>query len=187
MKTCRQCGQIVQDIETYCPRCGSSQLVTNLNKQPSPSYQQQINQNQTVNTPNRQVQTAPSGYRNPNSVRGQGNINQGFRAPERPQNPQNNMNGNMGFDAVQPFQNQVVTDNEDTIVSWKEWLILMLKLLIPIYSLYTIIRTLTNKKVKKSMREYMKASLIFTAGSILVSLVFCSLLSMILSNIYWYY
>lgn len=84
MKVCKQCGQAVQDVETFCPRCGSGSLVADnaqrTAQRPVPRPQQPMNGAAAPNQA-RQPQPAPPGYRNPNAVR---QPPQAGQAPGRP-------------------------------------------------------------------------------------------------------
>ena len=64
MKICTTCGQSVQDIDTQCPRCGSTQLVSDK------TLQNQQNRQRTGQPPvaGARPMQAPAGYRNPNAI-----------------------------------------------------------------------------------------------------------------------
>lgn len=98
MKECRQCGQSVQDVETYCPRCGSGNLVqmqdinTRQPARPQPRPQQSFgNPQNQQNNQFRQPQQAPPGFRNPNAVN-----NRPPQPGQRPMNGQPPMQGQPG-------------------------------------------------------------------------------------------
>ena len=105
MKECRQCGQSVQDVETYCPRCGSGNLVqmqdinTRQPARPQPRPQQSFgNPQNQQNNQFRQPQQAPPGFRNPNAVNN--------RPPQPGQRPMNGQPNQMGQRPMQPPRNQ---------------------------------------------------------------------------------
>ena len=108
MKECRQCGQSVQDVETYCPRCGSGNLVqvqdaSRQVSRPQPRPQQSFGNPQ--NQPNnqyRQPQQAPPGFRNPNAVNG--------RPPQPGQRPMQGKPMNNG--QQRPMQGQPMNNGQ---------------------------------------------------------------------------
>ena len=107
MKICRQCGQSVQDVENYCPRCGSNKLADeNVQRQPTRVPRAaagrpvapngtQVSNNGGPNQ-HRHIQQAPAGYRNPNAV------------------IQNPNQGNLGYNnKAAGFNNQGLNEQDD--------------------------------------------------------------------------
>lgn len=255
MKVCKQCGQSVQDVETYCPRCGSGQLIpdTAQRTQQRPQQPQQRARQDMggMGAPSqaRQPQQAPPGYRNPNSV----NMNQqrpvqrppqqrppqrppqGQVPPQRQQNFQNQapqqrpvqqvQQDDYGFGVQetpevvqgkkklgfgkknkqqvqqpmqQPVQQQAQPNQAygmpydtsmqgnvyggDETVTIKEWFIMLLKLMIPIYNIIFIIGAWKGKGVKPSMQNYIKVYTIMLGISlVLVILINVVIMPLILS------
>lgn len=110
MKVCKQCGQMVQDTEAFCPRCGSNKLVGDdgnraMNRVPRvanrPTQHTLGNQTQ-ASEPNRvrQIQEAPAGYRNPNAIIK--NPNQAIRTEKKVEpSKQVNTGNNMDFSEME--------------------------------------------------------------------------------------
>lgn len=267
MQVCKQCGQAVQDVETYCPRCGSSQLAPD-NSQRRQKPAMNNHQKPTNIQPNGRVpQAAPPGYRNPNAPRvkqmqrppmphrqvqenvlknqtqvqaqGQGNMTSKSLESQDIQNTFDFNNENQiesstnNGDAVNKqktrkglfgksnskadkakaakhnkqednsqasnkVQNNVKLQapsnlgklngnsvNEDT-VTFKEWIVLMIKLIIPFYNIFVIYKILHDGNVKQSMREYIKAMLIFTICSVVIGAFGSLVFGTIISNLLWY-
>lgn len=90
MKVCKKCGQSVQDVETYCPRCGSTNLVADAPQRAPIRPQQRPMPNQN--------QGAPMGNGNPSAPRrapapnqmnnGMGGMPGGNGAPSQYRQPQ---------------------------------------------------------------------------------------------------
>lgn len=281
MKECKKCGQYVQDVETYCPRCGSRELEVKQGnpviQRPPQRVQQVPNHNQGNGAPPntfRQPQPAPPGYRNPNFVPG-ATQPQGSRAVNQPNpnmaprpagNPMNNggqmhqnnpnnpnnpnmgqrppMPGNMqapaqngrrgpapnqpvnmqaqmqssvqepgkkhkfGFgkgkkapganqgNQVPPHQQQINMQNsmntmtteamqDNSVVSIMEWLIILVKLIIPIYNIIFLIGAWTNKPMNETVRNYLKLYTFVLGGSILLMVISSVFLGSILSSLMW--
>ena len=237
MQVCKQCGQAVQDVETYCPRCGSSQLIPDSTQRVQRPPAMPNSQGIANNTVMRQPQPAPPGYRNPNVPNGArqmqrppmnnrqtaknvGNgqtINNGQtigsgqnanmnklnggraglqlnKATNKPvnNNPDiqqpnigHNINQNQPFDSAN-FNEGSQSEQSLNDVTFKEWIILMIKMIIPFYNIYTVFHTIKGKDVKPSMREYMKAALVFALCSIVLSMALSLIFTTIISNLFWY-
>ena len=70
MKVCKNCGQSVQDIESFCPRCGSREFISGGQGGQRPPQRAPYNpQNDGGAQPSqaRTPQMAPPGYRHPNA------------------------------------------------------------------------------------------------------------------------
>lgn len=260
MKVCKQCGQAVQDVETYCPRCGSGQLIPDTAQRNQQRTQQRVNPEQmgaAAPSQSRQPQQAPPGYRNPNSVPQQrpiqrppqqGVMNQ--RPPQRvpqpgqtqqrpvqppyqqqrqSQQPQQMQMDDYGFGAEQPVvkekkrfglgkkskeqqapiqQPQQVQQNQapnqaygmpyntqpenigynsfsDETVTIKEWFIMLLKLLIPIYNIIFIIGAWKGKNVKPSMQNYIKVYVIMLAIGMVLGILFSVVITPLITSLMW--
>lgn len=248
MQVCKQCGQAVQDVETYCPRCGSSQLAPdNSQRRQKPA----INNHQkptNIQTNGRVPQAAPPGYRNPNAPRvkqmqrppmphrqvqenQESMVANQIRTPSNQMNdqPQNNMilesqveqntesiknkqktkkslfgksdskekkikapkdTAQKNNAKLQNTANNSRAMNPDLIseetVTFKEWIVLMIKLIIPFYNIFVIYKILHDGNVKQSMREYVKAMLIFTICSVVIGAFGSLVFGTIISNLLWY-
>lgn len=264
MKVCKQCGQAVQDVETYCPRCGSGQLIadtTQRTQQRIQQPQQRVNQDQSrTGAPSqaRQPQQAPPGYRNPNSIPQQRQVqrppqSQQGRPQQRPQQVQTAqgqqrqaqpqyqnqqrasqnqqmqqddygfapdmeqahvkekkkfgfgkkskadkvqqpqavqqqapVNQGQGAYSTPPYSTQngagIVTDETVTL---KEWFIMMLKLLIPIYNIIFIIGAWKGNNVKPSMQNYIKMYTILLGVGLLIGVLFWVALVPLITSLMW--
>lgn len=248
MKVCKNCGQSVQDIESFCPRCGSREFISGGQGGQRPPQRAPYNpQNDGGAQPSqaRTPQMAPPGYRHPNARPNtppqgqQPNRNMQQRPPQgqapmggpqgqqmRPPQGQPPMGGpqgqpmNNGYPNMGPqnqFNNDFMNPNDqnmqpgkkglfgkkgnkppkqpkapkppkqpkapkqmgangpmpgqmpgqpqqmdqfegpmDTVVSIKDWLILLVKMMIPILNIIVIIGAWTGKPMNESVRNYLK-------------------------------
>lgn len=247
MKVCRQCGQSVQDVETYCPRCGSNKLADeNVQRQPNrvpraaagrPVAPNGVQVNNGGPNQHRHIQQAPAGYRNPNAViqnPNQGNPgynnkaagfnNQGFndqdddfdngfgmveeeqpvqntkkgllgkgkqpKAPKTPKMPKAPANQQMRQQVDQHMGQQIEQQvdqqigNSNNVITFKDWLILFLKMAIPVYNIIIIVKALTNPYENPTLKNYFKASIILAGivaaltviGSIVITTLFSAMM-----------
>lgn len=261
MKVCKNCGQSVQDIESFCPRCGSREFISGGQGGQRPPQRAPYNpQNDGGAQPSqaRTPQMAPPGYRHPNArpntppqgqqpnrnvqqrppqgqppmggpqgqqmrppqgqppmggpqgqpMQGYPNqgpqgqpMNNGYpnmgpqnqfnndfmnpndqnmqpgkkglfgkkgnkppkqpKAPKPPKQPKapKQMGANGPMPGQMPGQPQQMDQFEgpmDTVVSIKDWLILLVKMMIPILNIIVIIGAWTGKPMNESVRNYLK-------------------------------
>ena len=190
MRRCRECGQVVNDQNIgYCPRCGSGNLMNISPNQTRPNQNQGIpNQNRPNTSQNRvnQSQVRP----NPNQTRpnqaapmhntefSQKRPNLGFDRNNQYQNRANDNNeqfndtymefdnmqidNDINIDSTNQTNNTDLESENESIITFKEWILFYLKCLIPFYNLYIIVRTaIGGRKIKKSLTNMIRASLIY--------------------------
>lgn len=175
MQSCTACGQTVQDVETYCPRCGGGQL--------QPEGQQEVKK-QKVETPKKQIQRQETAEVNiQETALGQ----EGLTAEEarllhqttkdkesswfkRANRQAKEAQLGIGIGVTSAAEN--TTHENGEVVTVKEFLILYLTLLVPFYGVYKFIKAVIGgPQVKQSITNSLRASLIVSLIGGAVSLI----------------
>lgn len=162
MNTCKQCGQVVQELETFCPRCGSGQIIADSSVPVK-----------------KQVKATPK-------------KNQGEQPIEQPIKEKNakqlkckqaKTNSKLSSDANTQEDNRAGYI-DDEVVTIKEYLIFCICLYVPFYGLYKIIKVaIGGPKIKRSMTNIIRANLILALIGVVVAIIFSATLGEILISI----
>ena len=189
MKTCVECGQTVQDNDTYCPRCGGGKLR---------AEGQQGNKKQKVDATKKQVpeqvqKTEPGkgkstidlmGVEPTKTKKGFGMFSKKPKdtagaavgiAPKKESIATGVNQVNNGFDSgsrVTEGNGYGNSYNTDEVVSIGEFIIFYLLCMIPFYNIFLMIKTaIGGPKTKQSLTNLIRASLIFSLVGAVLSII----------------
>lgn len=190
MKQCATCNQIVNDTESYCPRCGGRKFKAKNTPQTQQIQFQSVEQEigeKIIDTKQKvqkrakgKAQEAQQDARRQTNQAANQNQNQAVNNPNRrpPQALRNQTVEQDGF---------VDNANYDTTVTWKEYLFLHLWCLIPLVGVIIFVIKLFKLKsdvnAKPSMREYAKFQLIMFAAGLVLCLLYFIVFGLIMGSI----
>lgn len=202
MKVCRDCNSKYPDTITQCQRCGSTNLAFMQNVQrPQQNNQNGGMQRPQQNNQNRQGQRPQNPQYN-NMQRPQQNNMQRTQQNNMQRPQQNNqmngmdrqynngqrqnqgMNNNMSSNNMQQYNytDEIFDKNtkQTDIISIKEWIMMFLQLMIPIWNIIFIIKTLIGSKANETKKNYFKAYLIWLLISSIIGLILGFTISLML-------
>ena len=193
MKICSKCRQVLQNTEQFCTRCGSIRFLRVDNNEEYidlqsntqiPPQQRQPQQMQPQQRPSQQrpsqqrpPQQGPSQQRPPQQGQPQQRPPQQRQPQQRPpqQRPPQQRPPEITCNKEENYIEQQYEKYEDSNIidnsSVKDWLLTLIFLIIPVYNIIFIIKSLKNTETPAYKRNYLKAFIIYFGVAFTISMI----------------